>query len=393
MTTKVQPTVTERKKLARYVSLVIYAGTTIPVILYYFANREKDLYSEDTRQYTTNTTDVCYKKEIVVTFPELLTMIVSLLGTALGVLVSRALLAIDERHHVNSRYGGSQCRMFMACFNGISCSTLVIVFFLAGLTACVIIYSSRGYWDDQTRLFLSFLSGIGTGPLVMHLLHLDTESTVYISTILEKEQVHPAYILAWSYYHTHLKYHIDKFRGVIENNGQNGVRLFQNKLLLLMPINFCAGDIDKLKTYDESIIKVDDTSNSYSPFSVWKLEINSGDKRCYAVHYIKEPLATLIQMRDGPVKFVTRNNWVEQAELIYHTLSDILQRYVITENACLIPIKLENDDKPWNLKERALTSCIMDEIEPQLNILVDDKIDVRIDRKLGAVDERQVFNL
>ena len=352
-------TVKKPKIRARYVSLWIYISTAFSVIIYWVATGQVDEYTQTPK----NETDVCYKKETNWAFPYVLSMMWSLIGTITGVALDRLILVIDERHYRKLRYGGSWKNMISACLSGISRRSVGTALFFAIIMIAILTIISGKSWIDVNSV-ISLLSGIGIGPLIMQMLCV-TESKVYIAKIIEKKQAFPAHTLAWSYYLTDLRICITQFSQLIGKNGRN-YELFENKLLLLMPINFYTEDIDKLMKYDETIKKGDYTNDK--PFSVWSLKVSLLE-RSYAVHYIKGPLAALnLMKKDNNVKSVTSDNWVQQVELLYQTLYKILNENEddpeVKNNAFLVPIKLETKEKPGTLNRNELTKCIMETIEP-----------------------------
>ena len=356
-----EPSVKEPKKYATRVSILLYLSTTAPVVIYWIVEGKVDKYTQTPK----NETSVCYKKDRVWEFPFLFAFLWSLLGTIFGVFVNRLLLLIDQHHHRELRYSKSTREKIETLLHGISPGPVAAVVFVTFIILGVISkVSNRSVFE---RISLSFLGGIGIGPLVMQLLQINTESKIYVSRILEDNQAHPAQTLTWSYYLTRLKHDLNTFRDVIKNNGQSRVQLHIKKLLLLIPINFYANDIDELMAYDETINKEEDASNRYTPFSIWKLKFRSGVGRLYAVHHIKELLDNLVRyLKDGPVK-VTRLKEIQQVELLYETLFKILAAHELAPDTFrIVPIKLKKADKPQSLAKGELTNCIYNAIKTEL---------------------------
>jgi hypothetical protein len=90
--------------------------------------------------------------------------------------------------------------MCKACFSGISWPA-VIVIFLVGAISLVLAGKTSFKLGDLVYI----LGGIGVGPLVTHLLNLNTQSEVDVSRLLEEKRLYPAYTIAWNYHFQYLK--------------------------------------------------------------------------------------------------------------------------------------------------------------------------------------------
>ena len=187
-----------------------------------------------------NTTNVCYRKEEKLTFSGLFTTALGLFGVVLGTLVDRlSLIIAEERHHVQERYGGSRKKMIKACFSGILWGPVIALLGSTAIILVILIFATGIPWFELGYLVYIF-SGIGVGPLIMHLLNLNTQSKVHISTVLEKKGMFVANGLAWSYYFNYLKQALPKFKEITSASRSfpapyEHIKLSLNKLLLLLP--------------------------------------------------------------------------------------------------------------------------------------------------------------
>ena len=354
--TDIDPVPKKRGKSARYISIIICAIAAILVLTFCIINREEDVYYPNKEQK--NTTNNYYRKEKKTTFPGLFTTALGLFSVVVGTLVDRLSLLFEERHHRRARYSGSWKKMIKACFSGIVWGP---VFALLGFTLIIVMVLI--FLTDRPVFQLSYLvyifSGIGVGPLIMHLLNLNTESAVYISTILEEKGVYVANGLAWSYYFNYLKKALPKFEEAV--NRTEGVNLFSNKLLLLVPLNCDMEDLSKL---DNKIKKSDvNIWNGKDPyyFPVYQLTVNERETKEFAIQYVEEPLQALRDMSllDGynAVKIETCD---EEVKLLYRTLVEILahRKALYVQQMCiLVPIKAKNRE---SLQDGGLVKCIMD---------------------------------
>ena len=90
--------------------------------------------------------------------------------------------------------------MCKACFSGISWPAVVVIF-LVGAISLVLARKTSFKLGDLVYI----LGGIGVGPLVTHLLNLNTQSEVDVSRLLEEKRLYPAYTIAWNYHFQYLK--------------------------------------------------------------------------------------------------------------------------------------------------------------------------------------------
>ena len=360
-----EPVPEKRKNRARCVSVIICTITAILVLAFCIFNRTVDVYHLDTTQK--NTTNKYYIKEERLGFSVLFTTALGLFGVVLGTLVDRLSLINEERHHLHQRYRGSWTKMVKVCFSGISWGPTFALLGSTALILVILIFVTDKPWFELEYLVYIF-SGIGVGPLIMHLLNLNTQSEVHISTILEKKGMYVAHGLAWSYYFNYLKEALPKFKETTSSRfpaPYEHVRLTSNKLLLLMPHDcYMTDDLNKL---DNKIHKLFDTGNDHDPFRfpVYHLEVREREYKYFAIQYVKEPLKTLREMsRLEEIKAVKRKTREEEIKLLYRTLSGILEdppNQVFKETCTIVPILAR---KLSSLQNGGLVRCIMDIVQP-----------------------------
>ena len=349
--TDFEPVPKKRGKSARYMSRVICAIAAVLVLTFCIMNREEDIYYPDKGQK--NTTNNYYRKEEKTTFPGLFKTALGLFSVVVGTLVDRLSLLFEERHHRRERYDGNWKKMIKACFSGIVWGP---VFALLGCTLIIVIVLIS--LTDRPVFELSYLvyifSGIGVGPLIMHLLNLNTASEVYISTILEEKGVYVANGLAWSYYFNYLEQALPIFEETVNKTEHGNLSL--NKLLLLVPHDCNMEDLSKL---DNKIEKLYNLGNGEDPFNfpVYRLTINERETKQFAIQYVEAPLKALRDMSllDGfnAVKIETCD---EEVRLLCRTLSEILahrKAQKIQRMCMLVPVKTEC------LQNGGLVKCIM----------------------------------
>ena len=354
-----EPVPKKRGKRAIYASIAICLIAGAYVIAFCIINREEYDYKVDETQK--NTTNVCYKKEKKLTLSGLFTTALGLFSVVVGTLVDRLLLLAEERHHRHERYDGSRIKMIKACFSGIVWGPVVVLLLLT-----FILYVSLILTTDRPVFELSYLvyifSGIGVGPLIMRLLNLNTESEVYISTILEEKGTYVANGLAWSYYFNYLEQELLTFKDVVKSplpSPHNNIQLSSDKLLLLVPLDcHIVDDLNEIDNQIERLVYPENSQNSFN-FSVYRLRVNGEDKY-FAIQYVEAPLKALRRMSlfEG-IEAVKRKNCHKEVKLLYTKLFEILADPVeqnIKGTCILVPIKAENSER---LSNGGLVRCIM----------------------------------
>ncbi|CAB4029300.1 stimulator of interferon genes [Paramuricea clavata] len=358
----------ERKKRARYVSIILCTITAILVIVFCVVNRNVVEYYPDATQK--NTTNVCYKKEGKLTFSGLFATVLGLFGVVLGTLVDRLSLIAEERHHLQERYDGSRKKMIKACFSGILWGPVFVLLGLTFVIVVILIFTTGKPWLELSYLVYIF-SGIGVGPLIMHLLNLNTQSEVHISTILEEKQIYVANGLAWSYYFNYLDKALPKFNEKLANNSCNTVEykkgqhvdLSSNKLILL--ISHDCTTRDNLTKLDNKIRKLGTFSNRKYKFPVYKLTYNDCNY-VYAIQYVEQPLQTLKKMstlQSESIKALDEKQCDYQVKLLCRTLSAILKNPDNTEceDTCILVATKANSRE--SLNNGGLVNVIMQEVK------------------------------
>ena len=353
-----EPLPEKRKKRARWTSILICTIAAILVTTFSVVYGTVVEYHPDTTQK--NTTIVCYIKKEKLSLPGLFTTALGLFGVVLGTLVDRLSLVNEERHHRNQRYGGSWKKMIKACFSGIKWGPVIALLGLTAVIVVILIIKTNKPWFELSYLVYIF-SGIGVGPLIMHLLNLNSQSEVHISTVLEEKGIYIG--LAWSYYFNYLKQALPifgeatsrKFRHPYEN-----IKLTSNKLLLLIPHDgYMKENFNEL---DRKVEKLFDTGNDQDPFRfpVYRLTVRENEEYYCAIQYIKEPLKTLREMSKlEEIEAIKRKTYEEDVRLLCRTLSEILRKppdEEFREMCALVPIRADSLE---SLKNGGLADCIM----------------------------------
>jgi hypothetical protein len=359
-----------RKKRARCVSIILCTITAILLIVFCVVNRNVVEYYPGPTQK--NRTNVCYRKEEKLTFGGLFSTALGLFGVVLGTLVDRLSLIAEERHHLQERYDGSRKKMIKACFSGILWGPVIALLGLAAIILVILIFVTGKPWFELSYLVYIF-SGIGVGPLVMHLLSLNTQSEVHISTILEEKQTNVANGLAWSYYFNYLEIALPKFNEKIPKDPNNSCNVVQlkkgqhvdlssNKLILLLSHDCTTAD--NLAELDDKIIKQGEISNGKYIFPVYELTYNYCKYR-YVIKYVMQPLETLERMSQyGNIKAPLDEKQLEyQVKLLCRTLSEILENPPNKEckEKCILVAMKANSIK--SLNNGGLVNVIMQEVQ------------------------------
>ena len=356
----------ERKNGAKHVSLAICVVAAILTLIFCFTSRTViEYYPDTTRQ---NTTDICYIKREKLAFPDLFAVALGLNSIVLGTLVDRLALVAEERHHLAERYDGSRVKMIKACFSGIFWGPVICLISLATVILVLIILLTNQPWFEL-RYLVIFLNGISVGPLIIRLLNLNTQSEVQISMITEEKGINVGNSFAWYYYYNQLRSTLQKFHEAVRSE-PNKMELSLDKLLLLMPLNCDMNDTDNLIALDEKMEKVNnDFVQKAHQFSVYRCAIDDHEYRYFAIHWIKDPMLALRQMRESSlVNSVTLETYKDDVKLLYRTLSQILKNpptsdYDSTRRGLLVPITVKNGDEE-SLRNGGLVRCIMNTVEP-----------------------------
>jgi hypothetical protein len=264
--------------------------------------------------------------------------------------------------------------MIKACFSGILWGPVIALLGSTAIILVILIFATGIPWFELSYLVYIF-SGIGVGPLIMHLLNLNTQSKVHISTVLEKKGMFVANGLAWSYYFNYLKQALPKFKEITSRPfpaRYEHIKLSLNKLLLLLPHD--CNMTDDFQTLDNKIDKLFDTGNDQEPFrfSVYRLTVSEREQKYFAVQYVKEPLKTLREMSIlEVVEAVKSQTCEEEVKLLCRTLSRILKNppdQNFKGTCLLVPIIAKDQEE---LNNGGLVRCIMKIVRPSGNDRVD----------------------
>jgi hypothetical protein len=298
-------------------------------------------------------------------FPGLLAIVFGLFSVVIGTLVDRLSLIAEEYHHLKECYDGSWKKMIKACFSGIRWGPVIVLVILNAVIFVLFVNLKHRPWFELGYL-VSIFTGIGTIPLVMELLHLNTQSKVRISAILEEGKWFPGYNFAWYYYRNYLRHALPKFKESISRffSGQSeSVKLSLNKLVLLIPLDCYTKD--NLEEVDGNIRKIFDTENEqdHFRFSVYRLTVEN-EQKYFAIQYVKEPLETLREMSNSEqAKSVNKGTCKNEVKLLHKALSGILEDPPDQDfkGMCVLVPFAESLE---NLQNGGLVRRIMDIIQP-----------------------------
>ncbi|XP_046847787.1 uncharacterized protein LOC124441376 [Xenia sp. Carnegie-2017] len=249
--------------------------------------------------------------------------------------------------------------MVKSCFSGIHWKPVYLIVILSALFAmCLTLFRvSAGKPWFELKYLAYIIGGIGVGPLVEYLLNLNTQSDVFMSTILEENQTYVANGIAWQYF-IYLKQALPVFK-----KAASSLNLNKNKLILLIPLD-CHTE-DDLSKVDNKIFKVKETGRHGDAFRFKLYDLSVGSKkRRFAIQYVKEPLNTLKEMclmKDGQA--VTHDNLNEQVKLFQRTLFDIFNHQLrkVYKEACLF-VSFDCEELEF-LKNGGLAKVIFDGVE------------------------------
>ena len=356
----IEPIPEKRKKRARCMSVILCTITAILVITFCVVKRTVVEYYPKIGKR--NSTSVCYIKKERLGFSGLFTTALGLFGVVLGTLVDRLSLVNEERYHLNQRYGGNWKKMIKVCFSGILWGPVIALLGSTAVIVVILIFTTNKPWFELGYLVYIF-SGIGVGPLIMHLLYLNTQSEVHISTILEEKGIYIANGLAWCYYFNYLRHALPKFK---TTSGKffylhQDIKLTSNKLLLLIPHD--CYQVDDLGKLDTKIKKITDEYIHPYRFPIYRLTDRENQTYYYAIQYINEPLKTLREMSLlEEIEAVKRKTCEEEIKMLCKTLFEIIQDppdQELKETCMLLPYRAKNLE---SLKNGGLVKCIMDTI-------------------------------
>ncbi len=361
---------TKRKRWrTRLASFVICSCTAIGIIIYGFVKSKTIEYksvsdlSPTKLEAIKNGSIIIYTREEKESYTVFLNLGLGLLAIILGTFVDRLSLIFEELFHFKSRYNKSTWNMLKACFSGISLGAVFGVALIVIISIAIALAKKSTF---ELRYLTYILSGIGVGPLVMHLLNLNTQSEVHISTILEEKETYIANGLAWSYYFNYLAKALPKFRERFPDDSSTSVqqgtqtRLSLNKLILL--ISHDCDTVDNLANQDNHITKETEIDDDIYKFPVYKFPYN-GKTYSFVIKYVRQPLETLQKMSQYErIKALREKQRDYQVKLLCRTLSEIVKDPLHKEckgKCILVPIKAKFNE---SLQNGGLVNAIMHKV-------------------------------
>ena len=203
-----------------------------------------------------------------------------ILSLAVGEVVRRACLGIEEIRHKQTRYEGSWKKVFNSTFAFKDGLAILVVGVASFLTVSSVLYRDCDtFCRAEYAIFFSLNCFLA--PQLLFLVGLRELSSVEVSEINERENKNVADGLAWSYYFGYLKLVLPHLEGQIGKSDYK-YKITMKKLFILLPKNCYT--YDKIVDAD-SRITVAGNLDSY--------DINRGgiSKRSYkhTVHRIEMP--------------------------------------------------------------------------------------------------------
>ena len=204
-----------------------------------------------------------------------------ILSLAVGEVVRRACLGIEEIRHKQTRYEGSWKKVFNSTFAFKDGLAILVVGVASFLTVSSVLYRDCDtFCRAEYAIFFSLNCFLA--PQLLFLVGLRELSSVEVSEINERENKNVADGLAWSYYFGYLKLVLPNLEGQIVKSEHYRYKITKKKLFILLPKNCYT--YDKIVDAD-SRITVAGNLDSY--------DINRGGilKRSYkhTVHRIEMP--------------------------------------------------------------------------------------------------------
>ena len=367
-----------KKRKPRWASIVICLLTATGIIAYGFIKKTVLHYKEvndlspNLLKAIKNGTILIYTKEEKETYPVLFNLGLGLLAIILGTFVDRLSLVVEELGQFRRRYKRNILKVLKSCLSGISWPAIIVIVVLGSISLFLARNTSFKLGD-----LIYILGGIGVGPLITHLLNLNTQSDADVSRLVEEKRLYSAYTIAWNYYFHNLRKVLQVFNESFadmntsvldqetdEEDAQPIIQLSWKKLILLIPHD-CKTK-DNLAEVDSHIRKITDISKDGLNLPVYGLTSNDTEHR-YVILYAKEPLETLKEMSiTERIKAVHEKDCENQVMLLYRTLVyDILETPL--DDACndmclVVPIKAENTSR---LQNGGLVKLIMSKVRTE----------------------------
>ena len=264
------------------------------------------------------------------------------LSLAVGEVVRRACLGIEEIQHRQTRYEGSWTKVFNSTFAFKYARTILVV----GVASFLIV-SFALYLDCDTfcraEYAIFFSLNCFLAPQLLFLVGLRELSSVEVSEINERENKNVADGLAWSYYFGYLKLVLPHLEGQIGKSDYK-YKITKKKLFILLPKNCYTyatiEEADPRITVAENLDSYDINrggilKRSYK-HTVHKIDMLRLDGEVDEYHVVLEyatPLMSLYDMSQHPEGGLSRQERDEQVTSSEHT--NILTSYYLVQSFLL----------------------------------------------------------
>ena len=159
-----------------------------------------------------------------------------ILSLAVGEVVRRACLGIEEIRHKQTRYEGSWKKVFNSTFAFKDGLAILVVGVASFLTVSSVLYRDCDtFCRAEYAIFFSLNCFLA--PQLLFLVGLRELSNVEVSQINERENKNVADGLAWSYYFGYLKLVLPNLEGQIVISEHYRYKITKKKLFILLPKN------------------------------------------------------------------------------------------------------------------------------------------------------------
>ena len=270
---------------------------------------------------------------------------ISLIVAILVNAIKRTLIFFEERRQKEVRYDSSWTNLLAA-----SCSKIhggIILFFMV-LTFLALIpvvyYNYASPW-------ISILSAVGVGPLLVQLLHFDKCSDAEVSAIIEENRKGTGHTLAVDYHHEHLH----GWRSTKNGNTFKRYILIPSDCNTMKRLDTVYGPI----RYSGGKINCfigDGPLRQLARYSTYSVDV--GENRTRVPNVLLEyaiPLKTLYQMSscEKYFGFIKENELIYETKMFYGTLKKILSKcQECQQNNVLVPYD------PRELEESGLADLL-----------------------------------
>ena len=244
-----------------------------------------------------------------------------ILSLAVGEVVRRACLGIEEIRHKQTRYEGSWKKVFNSTFAFKDGLAILVVGVASFLTVSSVLYRDCDtFCRAEYAIFFSLNCFLA--PQLLFLVGLQELSNVEVSQINERENKNVADGLAWSYYFGYLKLVLPHLEGQIGKSDYK-YKITMKKLFILLPKNCytydkivdadsritVAGNLDSYDINRGGILK-----RSYK-HTVHRIEMQRPDGEVDEYHVVLEyatPLMSLYDMSEHAECGLSREGRDEQ---------------------------------------------------------------------------------